>query len=792
MKKYIPILFTFMVLSNLAAQDIKEYPGFMPFSYSAAKGTIALKVDQLDQEFLFVEGISSGIGSNDIGLDRGQIGKERIVKFIRSGNKLLMLQPNYGYRAISNNAAERNSVKEAFAQSVLWGFTIEKEENGIMTIDLTNFLMQDAHDIAGRLESTKQGSYKIDMSRSYINLERTKNFPDNTEFDAFLTFTGKATGGYIRSVTPSPEAVSVTQHLSFVRLPDNGYKKRVYDPRSGFFETNYFDYATPISEPLNKMLTVRHRLAKKDPYAAKSEAVQPIIYYMDPGCPEPIRSALMEGASWWNQAFEAAGYINGFQIKLLPPDADPMDVRFNTIQWVHRSSRGWSYGNTVTDPRTGEIIKGHVTLGSLRVRQDYMIAQGIASAFATDDQNTKPMTDMALARMRQLAAHEVGHTLGLNHNYASSYNDRASVMDYPHPIIQVVADQADFSNAYTRGIGEWDKRAIIWGYSDLSNSVDENADLNTIMQSTIDMGLIYITDADSRPAGSAHPYSHLWDNGNDPVSELKRIMSVRKNALNRFGLNSIRKGEMLFNLEDVLVPLYLSPRYQIEAASKMIGGVEYTYSRKGDNQKTSSMVPPDQQSNALNAILESISPPELALSERIIQLIPPPPPGYDRDRENFKNNTGLTFDPLAGAESLAGHALSFLIQKERLARIVEQNARDAGHISLLNYLNNLNNKLKSSSALNGMEQEIKLNTERIFINRVLSVLSDKTLPAIVSAPLLKFIYNVKSTTVSTTIQGNYILNNINKFLEDADSFEAPEPSRMPDGAPIGLMDCDRF
>ncbi len=770
----------------LHSQDHKSYQGFFNFSYSEKDGKITLAVDKLDQEFLYVQGLSTGVGSNDIGLDRGQIGRERIVKFVRHANKLLLIQPNYSYRAISDNVAERKSVEEAFAQSVLWGWGIDKEENGMLSIDLTPFLYQDAHDVAGRLESTKQGSFKIDATRSAINLDRTKNFPKNTEFDVLLTFTGKPTGAYIRSVTPSPDAVTVHQHHSFIALPDSGYKPRKFDPRTGFNEISYHDYATPISEPINKRLTVRHRLEKREPFANRSEAVHPIVYYLDSGCPEPIKSALIEGAKWWNEAFESAGYVNAFQVKVLPDDADPMDIRYNVIQWIHRSTRGWSYGNSVVDPRTGEIIKGHVSLGSLRVRQDYMIAQGMASPFGSTDMNTGPMTDLALARLRQLSAHEVGHTLGISHNYASSYNDRASVMDYPHPIMDFKDGKIDFSNAYDIGIGEWDKRAITWGYQDFPLGTDENKMLDAIMQETIDKGWKYLSDQDGRPVGSAHPYTHLWDNGKNAVDELNRMMKVRKEALNQFGLNTIRTGEPVALLENLLVPLYLSPRYQLEAVSKWIGGVEYNYVLKGDGQISNQMLAADLQMTAINAIMQCISPAELALPERIIKLIPPQPIGYSRDRENFKTNTGLTFDPFAGAEAMSAFALTFMLNSERLMRLVEQNARDASHLSLLSYLQTIHKKILGYTATNGMEQEIKLNIERIFVHKILSLLSDKNLASTVAAPIHRFINMLENQLKSSTsIQGEYIYSTIRRFKDDPLAFTAPEPSKMPDGAPIG-------
>ena len=787
MKSFISIVILFFPFL-ISSQDLRQFPGFFNYSYNPRDGKVTLQVRDLDKEFLYVQGLSTGIGSNDIGLDRGQIGRERIVKFKRAGSKLFLIQPNYAYRANSNIAAERKSVEEAFAQSVLWGFSIEKEENDVISVDLTPFLMQDAHDVSGRLEATKQGNYRIDASRSAINLDRTKNFPLNSEFDVMLTFTGKPTSEWIQSVAPTTTSITIHEHHSFVQLPDDGYKMRKFDPRSGFFGISYFDYATPISEHINKQFTARHRLEKKDPNAMQSEVKKPIIYYLDSGCPEPIKSALMEGASWWNEAFEAAGYINAFQVKVLPDTVDPLDIRYNVIQWIHRSTRGWSYGNTITDPRTGEIIKGHVSLGSLRVRQDYLIAQAFVSPFKQDNKTIDPMMQMALARLRQLSAHEVGHTIGLNHNYISSTNARSSVMDYPHPIIEFTSNETDFSNAYDIGIGDWDKRAIIWGYQEFPNGNDENKSLDLIIEQTNKMGLPYLSDQDARPLGSAHPSNHLWDNGRDIVTELNRLMQTRRKALNQFGVNSIRFGDPMSYLENVLVPLYLSHRYQIEAASKIIGGVDYAYSMKGDGQTTNKIVPSIDQGIALNAILNSISPKELALSENIISLIPPHPPGYPRDRETFKNYTGATFDPIAAAESITGLAFTLLLNKERLARLVEQNARTSTVNGVKDYLTGIRQKIKGYEAISGLEKEIKKNAERIFFVKLLTTMANKSTSSGVLAACKGYLKSIASSLTGLDDQSVYLHSLIEDFQKDPSNFEIPDVKDMPDGAPIGCFD----
>lgn len=776
-------------------ESYKAYDGFFKYYWDEKGGKIWLEVDKWDSEFLYINSLSAGVGSNDIGLDRNQLGSDRIVKFTRSGPKVLMVQPNYQYRAISDMAAERESVAEAFASSVLWGFTVGAETEGTVLIDITPLLLSDAHGVANRLKRNKQGSYKIDDKRSAIYLERTKNFPKNSEFEAITTFTGDPTGGFIRSVTPTADAVTVRQHHSFVELPDDNYEPRIFDPRSGFIPTSYYDYATPIDQPLVKRFILRHRLEKKDPNAAVSEAVEPIVYYLDNGTPEPIRSALLEGAAWWNQAYEAAGYKDAFQVKVLPDGADPMDVRYNMINWVHRSTRGWSYGSSVVDPRTGEIIKGHVLLGSLRVRQDFLIAQGLVEAYANGEEADPRMLEMALARLRQLSAHEVGHTIGLTHNFAASYNDRASVMDYPHPYITLdKKGEIDFSKAYDTGIGAWDKRMILYGYQDFPKGTDEQAELQKVLAENIRMGLKFIADRDSRPAGGAHPVAHLWDNGESAVAELQRLTAVRKKALAQFSEKNIAPGAPMATLENVLVPLYLAHRYQVEGVSKVIGGVNYTYAVRGDGQPTNEMVSNEEQSKALSALLSTLDPEFLAIPQEVIDLIPPQPMGYSRDRELFKINTGLTFDPLAAAESSVEHTLTFLLQPQRLARIVEQHARDAGHMSLYELLNTVTKYGMSVAANTPMETELKRIVQKRTVQHLLQLAGDKSVMQQVSAMALYKIGELESELQplakrtgdpETSAHATYLLQQIGRFKEAPEDFKIPEAPALPDGSPIG-------
>ncbi len=781
---------------------MQKLPGYFNLYWDAKQGKLWLEVDKWGKEFLYQGSLPAGIGSNDIGLDRGQLGETAIVRFERSGPKVFLIQENLDYRAVTNDPDELRAVRDSFAESALWGFTAAAETNGAVIVDATDFFLHDAHGIPATLKREKQGSFHLDASRSAIYLARTRNFPLNTEVEATLTFAGDDPGNWVREVTPSPESITVREHHSFVQLPPDGYQPRAYDPRSGYFGIDYKDYATPVTEPLVKRFIARHRLRKKDPKAAISEPVTPIVYYLDRGAPEPIRSALLEGARWWNQAFESAGYKNAFRVELLPEDADPMDLRYNVIQWVHRSTRGWSYGASVIDPRTGEIIKGHVTLGSLRVRQDYLIAEGLLAPYEKGKPVSPKVLEMALLRLRQLAAHEVGHTLGLMHNYSASTVNRASVMDYPPPFVKLGVDgKPDVSDAYATGIGEWDKVAIAYGYQDFPAGTNEHAALNKILGDAFSRGQRYLTDQDARPAGSSSSQAHLWDSGSNNVDELNRLMQVRAAALKQFGENNIREGAPLATLEDVLVPIYMLHRYQVEAASKSIGGLDYTFALRGDGEVPTQIVPAGEQRRALAAVLATLKPETLALPEPLLKRIPPRPPMVPRDREDFKIHTSPAFDALSPAESIAQQTLQFLFNSERAARLIEFHARDAQYPGFDEVLNAVLDATWKAAHRTGYDAQLANTVDNVVLYDLMALSANdhastevRAIAALNLHALKDYLNLPLSGRPNITDQAHifFAVQQIDRFEKDPKRFELIAPVEAPDGPPIGseTLNCD--
>ncbi|MAU58664.1 MAG: peptidase [Flavobacteriaceae bacterium] len=794
--------FIFLFIFNLlfAQNNVKQFKnglidfqGFFNFSYSENKDRIYLEVNSLNKQFLYVSALSQGIGSNDIGLDRGQLGVRKLVFFKKTGNKLLLIEPNLKYVAKTKNTLEKKSVDEAFAKSVLHGFNIMDHKNGSYKIDITSFLLEDRHGIIKRLVDRNQGAYSIDKSKSSINLDRTKAFEKNIEFDVLLTFTGNAKGNFIKSVTPSPDNITVYQHHSFIELPDNNYKPRIFDPRSGSNSISYFDYSSPVTEKTLKQYILRHRLIKKDKNLTLSEPLEPIVYYLDNGVPEPVRSALIEGGEWWNDAFEKIGFKNAFKVKILPKNVDPLDIRYNVIQWVHRSTRGWSYGSSVIDPRTGEIIKGHVSLGSLRVRQDFMIAIGLLEApYSLTNNKEKMALDMALSRIKQLSAHEIGHTLGFSHNFSASSNNDSSVMDYPHPNIKLSNNKINIEKAYSTGIGEWDKASVAYSYSEFDELQDEKLELNKILENSFKNNLSFISDADSRPIGSSHPSAHLWDNGSDALTELRKIIQIRDIALRNISLDHLKKGEPYSNLQDIIVPIYLLHRYQSEAVVKLIGGVDYDYAVKGNIKYEINMVEKIKQREALTNFIELLTPEKLKFPNKLKKLLFPKAFGSKVTRENFLTQTGVTFDFIGAANTLSDNLLKLLLNSERVSRLIQQSGFDVSQLSFEEVLENL---FAISFKKRYSDNHYKQINEVVKHNILKNIFSLGQNPKVYSEA--KAIIFSKLESLDNFLAGqedliysNYYRSEIQKYFDNPDDFRPKLINRMPDGSPIGIFSCD--
>ncbi len=668
--------------------SLTKKDGFFPIYLDNKTGKLYLEISKFDKQFLYVRHIAAGAGTN--GLNRGAVSQPLVVHFTRVGPKILLRAENTLWRAGNPDPAEQAAVKDAFPESVLAAFPLAAEtDDSHVLVDATDFFTRDAQDFAGRL-----GAYRLDPTRSMVMPENTKNFPLNTEIETLLTYTdeggpaaaraGRGGGGGreggLAAVAPDEHNITLRERQSLIELPDDGYKPRLFDQRAGsLVNTSFNDWSKPIGEPRLTRYLTRFRLEKKDPTKAVSDPIKPIVYYVDRGAPEPVRTALLEGLSWWKDAFLAAGFSNAFEAKLLPEGADPYDLRYNVIMWVEGENRAFSNGLSVIDPRTGEILKGEVTLTAGRERQDFLITDSLLSPYTKDGKPNPQQMALVLQRMRHLAAHESGHTIGQSHNHASSAEGMgSSVEDYPFPNIEIDKDgKLDFSHAYQPGLGEWDKVAINFAYHQYppgTTPAQEKAGQDKIITDAAKRGLYWIIDVG---ATTVNPHSSQWDNGANSTVELDRLMKVREIALKNFGEAAIRPGAPVAELEDVLVPVYLLHRYQVEAVSQSIAGQDYRYAVRGDGQLITRTIPGDEQRAALTSMLKTLDPAVLTLPERILTLFPPRPPSMPRTQESFQGYAGVVFDPMAPVRAAADTTLSALLEPTRATRLLEFHARDA-------------------------------------------------------------------------------------------------------------------
>lgn len=770
---------------------LEKKDGFIPIYLDNKTGKILLEIPRDSMRVLMFYGLATGLGSNPIGLDRGAGGDNYIARFDRNGERMLVVFENWNYRSsATDNPAHIRTIAEAFPPSTSGSLPIVAQSGGRTLVDATDFFMRDWNDVSGTLTQSNEGSYSVARDRSSIYKPYTRAFPENSEIDVALTFATTARAGQtVAQIVPDGKSFTLRQHISLLKLPDDGYKPRAIDPRMGFFGITFKDYAQPIQNPLEVRWIARHRLERVNPSDPNSPIKNPIVYYIDRGIPEPVRSATREGVSWWIEAFDRAGLKGAFKVEDLPEGADPMDARYNVVQWENRNERGWSIGGSMGDPRTGEILKAQARLDSHRARTDYNLYAGLmgADAAAAD-------TAFVLARVRQVSAHEVGHTLGLAHNYIASTYDRGSVMDYPPPRVRMKDGKIDISAAYDVGPGEYDVFAIHWGYGIFPAGTEKDS-LAAIIREGLNKGMLFLSDADARPDYASDPRTNLWDDAATADEFLSHEMAVRRAAMSNFGLRNIRVGEPVALLQERFVPVYLMHRFAINSLSKTIGGMEYSNAVRGDGLVATKPIGGAQQRRALSELIAALSPSELAIPDTVITLLGPRPFSYNPYVELFGARTRPAFDELGAARTLAQMIVDAVLQRERAARLVQFATRGDNPLTLGETIDQLaanwsgapGNESRKAAALRRVAQ-------RAVADRLLLLAADKE-----AAPEVRALVELKmdalrrrarslSTSGADMERAHWtaIAADFTRWIERQE-LPSPTPAlRAPPGDPFGL------